>query len=180
MVATFSRRCANDGSTADVDPLLSLSPAPSSSPSAAPCSAMDLLHLLTSYRSMYEDECQLKQSIIAGLLSSAHSSLSTAQSAPALQQSLHSNLRLLWRAQAGLEQERVEEMRGLVQRDNDWRRQQRQSGETNHSSTASPPLAAVNLAHNPASASPTHPVAVSEHWTSGLGSDKAKGKQKKR
>ena len=180
MVA-FSRRAVDAESAADrnvVDLLLSLFPPPSASSSAGPCSPLSLLHVLMSYRAMYEDECQLKQNCIAGLLSSIQASLSTAQSSSPQQQSQHANLQLLWRAQAGLDQERLEEIGRLLQSDAEWRRQQRQKGHTANHSTPSRTPAQGSSAHSPASADAS--LLLTEQLAGEPSSEKAKTRRKKK
>ena len=139
-VAQFSRQTEREGgeglveSTEDVDPHLLLSsshsaPLSSSSSSFPPVSALELLEALWLYRDLYEDECQVKQSILSSFLHSARSSLSTASSSPPLLAGSHSNWQLMWRAQVGLDQQRLEEGWETLRRDAEWRRRERTEEE---------------------------------------------------
>ena len=124
------RKEGGDHTTEDVDPLLLLSlssssASPSSSSSSlCPFSALELLEVLWLYRDVYEDECQVKRTILSSLLSSAQSSLSTASSSPPLLAASHSNWQLMWRAQVGLDQQRIEEGRERLRRDAEWRKKE--------------------------------------------------------
>ena len=103
--------------------------------------------MLTASRELYEDECQLKEAIVASLLHSAHAVLSTNASALPLTASALANARRLWTAQAGLDQQRLELGRRRLQNDNEWRKQQREKAAHSDGS-ASGERRAAGAAHH--------------------------------
>jgi hypothetical protein len=98
-------------------------------PSTPALTALDWLHILCSYSSLYEDELQIKMVVLCSLQQSIQTALISCSAAPATQAASQREAALTWRSQPGLHSERLQEMAEMLKRDAQLRKEQRAAAQ---------------------------------------------------
>ena len=121
---------ASQPMTADaaVDPLIAVSSLCTASPALT---ALDWVHVLCSYASLYEDELQIKTVILCSLQQSMRTALISCSSASAAQAASNRELALTWRSQPGLLSERLQQIAEMLRTDAQLLKEQRETGQVN-------------------------------------------------